>query len=179
MFHRSKRLLLRPVWPEDWQAIYSGMNDRDLVRNLARAPWPYRAEHAQAFARIQQDPFAPRFLITLAQSGTVIGCIGLDPVDDGAALDVGYWIARGYRGLGYASEALFGAVALARMMDKKRLCASFYTDNPASGRVLQKAGFMPKPQIAMHFSLGRGEDVPTIECVLDLEEIAPEVRKAA
>jgi RimJ/RimL family protein N-acetyltransferase len=179
VFHRSERLLLRPVWPEDWQAIYHGMNDRDLVRNLASAPWPYEVEHARDFARIPQDPAAPRFMITLAQAGAVIGCTGLDPVENTAALDVGYWIARAHRGRGYASEAVRGAVELARMMGKTRLHASFYTDNPASGRVLQKVGFVRKPQVAMHFSLGRGEDVPTTECVLDLMGDALEVRKAA
>ena len=41
MFFRSERLFLRPVWPEDWQAILNGIADEAVVRNLARAPWPY------------------------------------------------------------------------------------------------------------------------------------------
>ena len=47
MFHRSERLLLRPPWPEDWQAVHAGIADEGVVRNLARAPWPYAEEDAR------------------------------------------------------------------------------------------------------------------------------------
>jgi len=40
MFHRSERLLLRPAWPEDWQAVHAAIADEGIVRNLATAPWP-------------------------------------------------------------------------------------------------------------------------------------------
>ena len=45
MFFRSERLFLRPVWPEDWQAILNGIADEAVVRNLARAPWPLSLIH--------------------------------------------------------------------------------------------------------------------------------------
>ena len=35
MFIRSQRLFLRPAFPEDWQAIYTGINDEGIVRMLA------------------------------------------------------------------------------------------------------------------------------------------------
>ena len=41
VFHRSDRLLLRPIWPEDWKSVLTGIADEGVVRNLARAPWPY------------------------------------------------------------------------------------------------------------------------------------------
>ena len=40
MFIRSKRLFLRPGWPEDWTELYTAINDEGVVRNLASAPWP-------------------------------------------------------------------------------------------------------------------------------------------
>lgn len=51
MFHRTQRLFLRPVFPEDWEAIFVGIADEGVVRNLARAPWPYRADDARHFCR--------------------------------------------------------------------------------------------------------------------------------
>ena len=49
MFHCTERLLLRPAWPEDWQAVYSGIADEGVVRNLARVPWPYSQDDARSF----------------------------------------------------------------------------------------------------------------------------------
>ncbi len=64
MFHVTERLLLRPAWPEDAEAIFGGIADEGVVRNLASAPWPYSREDAQTFVlRAQRDSY-PRFLIT-------------------------------------------------------------------------------------------------------------------
>ena len=41
MFHVTERLLLRPAWPEDAGAILAAIGEETIVRNLARAPWPY------------------------------------------------------------------------------------------------------------------------------------------
>ncbi len=180
MFHRSERLFLRPHWPEDWPAVYAGMNDEGVVRNLARAPWPYLERNAREFAALPQNPQSPRFAITIAASGELIGCIGLDPVEgDPQALEVGYWIARKAWGNGYASEAAQAVIDLARMMGKQRIEAGHYVDNPASGRVLQKSGLIRKPGTGLHHSIGRGEDVATIRYAMDLEEQPSEVLKAA
>ena len=56
MFTRTARLLLRPPFPEDWREVYSGINDAGVVRMLARAPWPYAPEDAQAFCNAQRVP---------------------------------------------------------------------------------------------------------------------------
>ena len=80
MFHRSERLLLRPAWPEDWQAVHAAIADEGIVRNLATAPWPYSAADARAWCALPFTPEAPRFVITLADSGEVIGCIGIGPL---------------------------------------------------------------------------------------------------
>ncbi len=54
MFIRSERLFLRLGWPEDWQELFGLIRDQGIVRNLARAPWPYTPEHAREFAaRVQ------------------------------------------------------------------------------------------------------------------------------
>ena len=31
MFHRSERLLLRPLWPEDWESVFGGIADEGLA----------------------------------------------------------------------------------------------------------------------------------------------------
>ena len=174
MFHRSERLLLRPPWPEDWQAVHAGIADEGVVRNLSRAPWPYAEDDARAWCAQSQDPYAPRFLITLADSGEVIGCIGFGPlpVEDGGGdgtMEMGYWIARQHWGRGYASEAARAVIEVARACGHPRIVASHFIDNPASGRVLRKAGFLPTGKIGRHFSLARGYEAQTNSYVVDLQ----------
>ena len=160
MFHRSERLLLRPVWPEDWQALLAGIADEAVVRNLARAPWPYREQDARDFAALPVEPFHPRFLITRAADAEAVGCIGLGPVsdaaNDGAALELGYWIARAHWGQGYATEAGAAVLEIAATLGHRELVASHFLDNPASGRVLRKLGFEPTGRVEPRWSCGRG-----------------------
>ena len=41
MFARTKRLVLRPGWAEDAQALADAIGHEDVLRNLLRAPMPY------------------------------------------------------------------------------------------------------------------------------------------
>ena len=49
MFARTERLLLRPGWLEDAPALARAIGEEAVVRNLARAPWPYGMDEAQDF----------------------------------------------------------------------------------------------------------------------------------
>ena len=170
MFHVTERLLLRPAWPEDADALMRGIADEGVVRNLARAPWPDLPRHAREFVMRGQDARYPVFLITLpsAEGSKVIGCIGIDPCDSADA-ELGYWIARDHWGRGYASEAARGALEVARLLGYRRIEAGHFTDNPASGRVLRKAGFLPTGKIVPRHSSGRGETAPCALYRLDLD----------
>lgn len=154
MFHRTERLFLRPGFPEDWQAIHAAIASRDIVCNLASAPWPYTPGDAQDFAARRQNSRMPHFLVTLPGIG-IIGSAGLGP-DETGAVQLGYWIAREYQGRGYATEAARGVLAVARSLGHRRIVATHFVDNPASGRVLLKAGFRPTGEIRPGYSLARG-----------------------
>ncbi len=172
MFHRSERLLLRPIWPEDWQGVHTGIADQGIVRNLARAPWPYSEEDAREFTALPIDPMYPRFLVTRARDATVVGCIGIDlpPAEDGegaGTIEVGYWIARPYWGQGYATEAGRAVLSVARMLGYSRVIGSHFLDNPASGKVLRKLGFEATGRVVERHSCGRGEMAPTAEYALE------------
>jgi RimJ/RimL family protein N-acetyltransferase len=171
MFHRTERLLLRPAWPEDWEMILWGIGDERVVRNLARAPWPYLPEHAREFARRGQDPRYPAFLLTLPehQGSRLIGCAGLGESCSGSDAEIGYWIARPYWGRGYATEGARGVLEVARLLGHSRIEAGHYLDNPASGRVLRKLGFQPTGAVKPRDCLARGEATPCAIYSLDLD----------
>ena len=70
-------------------------------------------------------------------------------------IEVGYWVEPGSWGRGYATEALSGLLALARLAGHRRIYSRHAADNPASGRVLRKAGFRPTGRARPFRSLGR------------------------
>lgn len=159
MFHRTRRLFLRPAFPEDATAIFGFMAEEATVQNLASAPWPYCLEDARRWIERAQDHRMPSFLVTLPGEG-VIGSAGLGIDTDTAAVQLGYCIAHDHRGRGYASEAARGVLDVARMLGHRRITASHFVDNPASGRVLVKAGCRPTGEIRPGNSLARGRRDP-------------------
>jgi RimJ/RimL family protein N-acetyltransferase len=162
MFARTERLLLRPGWIEDAPALFKAISEEAIVRNLASAPWPYRLADAEAFLSTDRSPGEPSMLIFRRTQGApqLIGTVGFGRRPD-AEPEFGYWIARPYWGLGYATEAGCAAIAMAReSLRLKRLHAGHFLDNPASGRVLTKLGFRPSGVIAPRYSAGRRETAP-------------------
>jgi len=168
MFIRSERLFLRPGWPEDQADLLAAIGDEAVVRNLARAPWPYTADDARDFLALPQERLLPRLFVTLpsAQDARLIGGAGLSR--EGDAVNLGYWIARPYWGQGYATEAVRAVLSLARALGHRTIVAHHFQDNPASGRVLRKTGFCPTGERALRYSAGRAGVGVTSHYALDL-----------
>lgn len=170
MFARTERLLLRPSWPEDAGPLYRAIADEGIVRNLARAPWPYSFEDAVRFVGGEQQDLFPSFILYQRTSGApvIVGAIGLSPQGD--ATEMGYWIARPYWGQGFASEAGRAVIEIARTVGHKKLVAGHFVDNPASGAVLRKLGFRHTGKREQRFSAGRGNAATALLYEQDLSD---------
>ncbi|MFN2100207.1 GNAT family N-acetyltransferase [Altererythrobacter sp. MF3-039] len=185
MFHRSENLFMRPAWIEDAKAVTQGIGEEVIVRNLARAPWPYTMDNAVEFlSRLDDGSKLPRFALTLPGEvdGPLVGMCGLHEDED--RVELGYWIARQWWGRGIATEAAKAVLEVARAMGFARIHAGHFVDNPASGRVLEKAGFRFTGEMRPQFSLARGETVMSRRYAIDLadgpEEFSPyEMKRAA
>jgi RimJ/RimL family protein N-acetyltransferase len=173
MFLRTERLFLRPAWLEDAPELARAIGQERIVRMLSRVPWPYRLEHAVAWVEAPQDPYLPNLLITLpGEGGRIVGCCGL--YEEDGDVGVGYWIEPEHWGRGYATEALGGLLSLARLAGHRRLVGRHAADNPASGRVLRKAGFRQTGRRGTVHSLGRGTHIEAPEYALDLGADGPQ-----
>ncbi|QIK95309.1 GNAT family N-acetyltransferase [Sphingomonas sp. HDW15A] len=163
MFARTERLLLRPGWAEDAPALARAIADEMIVRNLANAPWPYGLAEAEAFLAAPKDPILPNFLLFARTDGdpVLVGSCGLIRKASGA-IALGYWIARDHWGRGYATEAGRQLIEIARTIGIERLDASYFVDNPASGRVLEKLGFMATGLRGPQFSCARGHEAEAV-----------------
>lgn len=170
MFLRTERLFLRPAWLEDAPELTRAIGHEPVVRMLSRVPWPYREEHAREWIAAPRDPYLPTLLVTLPdERGRIVGCCGLHEDDGG--VEVGYWIEPDSWGRGYASEALSGLLSLAGLAGHRRIVSRHAADNPASGRVLRKAGFRPTGRARAFHSLGRQANLDAPEYAIELGDM--------
>jgi RimJ/RimL family protein N-acetyltransferase len=176
MFARTERLLLRPGWAEDAPALAAAIADENIVRNLATAPWPFALRDAEAFLAAPRDPVLPSFLIFERGDAEplLVGACGLGRRPSGA-VELGYWIAREQWNRGFATEAGRALLAIAEALGLGRLEASWFVDNPASGRVLEKLGFSATGISAPRYSCARGQEALARLCrrtLVTKEEVA-------
>lgn len=174
MFARTERLLLRPSWPEDAAELHQAIADKGIVRNLASAPWPYTVEEAVRFATRDHDAVHPAFLLILRTDAAprLIGACGIG--EHNGEAELGYWIARPYWGLGFASEAGRAVMAIARAIGHRKLVAGHFVDNPASGSVLRKLGFRHTGRNEQRHSKGRGQAMTCALYERSLEDVGEE-----
>ena len=75
----------------------------------------------------------------------MIGVVGLEVDAHANAAELGYWLGVEYWNLGFMSEAAAAVIDFAfGVMGLNRVFAQHMTRNPASGRVMEKAGMVPE-----------------------------------
>ncbi len=139
----TARLVLRPFHPTDAADVQRLANDREVAAGTLRLPHPYPDGLAEAWIATHDDDWrrglAARFAIT--RDGGLLGAIGLELTPEHDQGELGYWLGRAHWGRGYATEAAQAVVAFGfRQLHLRRIQAHHFVRNPASGRVLLKAG---------------------------------------
>jgi RimJ/RimL family protein N-acetyltransferase len=106
-------------------------------------------------------------LIGMGSAGLVVGAIGYGPSCDCAlpARDgepiTGYWIARPFWNSGICTEALQRMIEHVRQSTSiPSLISGHFVDNPASGRVMEKCGFIPTGETVIDPSQYQGAGRP-------------------
>jgi ribosomal-protein-alanine N-acetyltransferase len=140
----TERLLLRPLVPEDEDALALVFADGELLRFWG-APLDrdaVRSRIGSNRARVDADDFA-RWAIVLRNSGELVGDAGLTRTDvEGVEeVELGWVVRRDHGGRGIATEAggawrdhAFGRLGLERIVSMIR------PENAASRRVAEKLG---------------------------------------
>jgi RimJ/RimL family protein N-acetyltransferase len=157
------RLALRAPQAADIGRIAALADDFEIARMTTRLPHPYRRSDAETFvARAQVlDPGREAAFVIDHEDEGVVGVLGLYP-RGGMGPEIGYWVGRPFWGQGIASEAAGAALDWARRDWRRRVVVSgHFADNPASGRVLEKAGFLYTGEVQQRDSLARGQAAPT------------------
>jgi RimJ/RimL family protein N-acetyltransferase len=156
---RTKRLALRAMREDDIPRLAQIGNDLDIARMTSSMPHPFGPDEAAAFVcrGRSMDLAEERLFAIETENDGVVGALGFYETG-GFGPELGYWLGRPYWGRGYASEAAKGASDWAHEdWEKKVVIAGHFADNPASGAVLCKAGFLYTGEVQLHPSKARGE----------------------
>jgi RimJ/RimL family protein N-acetyltransferase len=136
--------VLRPFRPGDEDDVQRQADNPAVARNLRDSfPSPYTRADAEAWVGLASK-HAPPTGLAITVDGVVVGGIGLELREDvdRVSAEVGYWLGEGFWGRGLATAALraFAPWAL-ETHGLQRLEALVFAANPASARVLEKAGW--------------------------------------
>ena len=145
MYREIGQYIIRDWQIEDAPSIAKYANNRKIWMNLRDAfPYPYSLRDAESFISrvIEANPIT---VFAIANPSKAIGSIGLMPGKDvhRHTAELGYWLAEPFWGQGIMTQAVKSLTAYAiRDLKLHRIFAEPYTTNPASARVLEKAGFI-------------------------------------
>lgn len=135
---------IRDWHEDDASGIPKYANNHKISKNLRDGfPHPYRISDAEEFlAKVKRQN--PRTFFALATDAEVIGGIGLGIGEDvhSRTAEMGFWLAEPYWGKGIMTEAVKRFTEYSfEQFNLQRIHAEPYKTNPASARVLEKAGF--------------------------------------
>ena len=151
---RTGRLLLRPLEMSDASTIQLLAGDRDVASTTRDIEHPYEDGMAEKWVGSCQEQCRTgelaHFAITLSEDTTFLGAITLHMDFGPSALatsskeaELSYWVGKPYWNQGFATESVTAVVRHGLMdLALDRVYAAHFTRNPASGRVMQKAGML-------------------------------------
>ena len=130
---------------DDAQSLAKHANNRKIwleVRDLF--PHPYTIQNAHEFLqRTISEGSATKFCIEI--EGAAVGGIGVHPGEDvhRHTATVGYWLGEEFWGRGIMTEVVTAVTDFCfANFPLRRISAEVFANNPASARVLEKAGFI-------------------------------------
>ena len=141
---RGEHCLVRPYRRGDAPALARHANNRAIWLNLRdRFPHPYTPADAEAYIRAVANHRPPTSFV-VEVDGEPEGGVSLRRGEDIARLsaEIGYWMGEAFWGRGIATEAVRLVTAYSfGELDLLRTFALPFARNPASLRVLEKAGY--------------------------------------
>lgn len=140
----TPRLHLREYQPEDYIFSYEMCRHANVARMTSSIPHPWTMAAAREWSLKCTYVGRPNFTaIIILPNGLPIGAIGMGRKTSADRCNLGYMMHPDFWGQGFMSEAVdaFCRECFARF-DIDMLEAGHFHDNPASGRILQKTGFV-------------------------------------
>ena len=171
----TERLLMRRWRCTDAEILYKYASDPDVG---PRAGWPSHTSIDDSL-RVIQDVFMNDYTwaVILKETKEPIGCMGYNPhgksnieISENDA-EIGYWVGKPHWNKGYCTEGLQAMIKYCYATKNfQTLWADFFVDNPASGRVMEKCGFIDTGKENYCSNLYHGNDRPVHIMKLDRKQ---------
>ena len=148
----TKRLMLRQMKKDDVNAIFQcWMQDEEVSRYMC---WKASNDIKRAYefvafeiGNIDNDNWN-RFIIVLKETDEIIGTCLLFFNEEESNWDISYNLGKAYWGKGYMTEAMLVVMEYGiNELQIKECIAAHAIENPMSGRVIQKLGFVYEKEI--------------------------------
>lgn len=139
----TERLILRQWNMSDIDDMVEGLNNFNVTKWLAGAPFPYTVEDAKHFIQKTINNNLYNFAIVLKSENKAIGGTQLTDVSlaNGTA-GGGIWINEKYQGFGYGSEAFGARIKYAfETLELRRLENGYFKDNERSHKMQLRFGY--------------------------------------
>lgn len=176
MDYSSKRLLLRPWEDADAGTLFEYASDPQVGQMAGWAPHKSLGESLEIIRTVFHNDTT--WAIVLRETNQVIGAMGYGPSCECSLPSregeptVGYWIAKPYWNRGYCTEALSLMIRIIKETTAiTSLISGHFIDNPASGRVMEKCGFVPTGDECYDESLYGGASRPIRVLRLELNKM--------
>lgn len=139
----TKRLLLRQWNINDIYDIVEGLNNINVSKWLAGAPFPYTIEDAKSFVQKTIDNDLYNFAIILKKENKVIGGTQITNISyDNGTAGGGIWINEKYQGNGFGTEAFGARIKYAfEILGLRRLENGYFKGNEKSHQMQLKFGY--------------------------------------
>ena len=139
----TERLILRQWNMNDIDDIVEGLNNINVTKWLAGAPFPYTAEDAKYFIQNTIDKDLYNFAIILKSENKAIGGTQLtDIIMANGVAGGGIWINEKYQGFGYGTEAFGARIKYAfEVLGLRRLENGYFKENEKSHKMQLKFGY--------------------------------------
>ena len=148
-----KKCTIRPWRLDDAESIAKHANNRKVwlaVRD--RFPHPYTFQDAHEFLQ-RATTEQPEMKFCIEIEGVAVGGIGVHPGEDvhRHTATMGYWLSEQYWGRGTMTEAVTAVTNFCfENFPLRRISAEVFANNPASARMLEKAGFILEGRLRNH-----------------------------
>ena len=152
----SSRLVLRPYQEGDAPAVQRLAGDRRIADATTTIPHPYPVGAAEAWIAGHLPSFIARtgitYAVTRREGALLVGTVSLlDISTEHARAELGYWTGVEFWGSGYCTEAVCRLIPFANQhLGTTRVVARCLARNPASARVMEKAGLRKEAYLAKH-----------------------------
>ena len=139
----TDRLILRQYKIEDTDDIVEGLNNLNVTKWMAGAPYPYTKEDALYFINNSINKNLYNFAIVLKSENKVIGGTQLTNIDlNNGTAGGGIWINEKYQGQGYGSEAFGARIKYAfEVLGLRRLENGYFKENERSHKIQLRFGY--------------------------------------